>query len=49
MPPLTDPERLRCYRNALENWKYDGFVDFSERAWNWLQLTFPVYTRRQIA
>jgi hypothetical protein len=49
MPPLTDPERLCCYRNALANWNYDGFVSCNERAWGWLQTTFPAYSRRQIA
>jgi hypothetical protein len=49
MPPLTDPERLRCYQNALSNWNYDGYVIFTEVAWRWLQQTFPTYTRRQIA
>ena len=49
MPPLTDPERLRCYRNALSNWNYDGYVDFKERARTWLQSAFPNLTWRQIA
>jgi hypothetical protein len=49
MPPLTDPERLQCYRNALMNWNYDGYVDFTERAWDWLRAAFPSYTKRQIA
>jgi hypothetical protein len=50
MPPLTDPERLQCYRNALKNWNYhEGYVDFKERAWNWLRATFPAFNQRQIA
>jgi hypothetical protein len=49
MAPLNDPERLQCYRNALMNWKYDGFVDFTERAWVWLRAVFPSYTKRENA
>jgi len=37
MPPLTDPERLQCYRNALANWSYTDFIVFEELAWDWLR------------
>ena len=36
MARLTDPEILTCYRNALANWRYDGFVEFLPRAAEWL-------------
>jgi hypothetical protein len=49
MPPLTDPERLHCYRNALRNYQCTGYVEFKGRAWDWLQAAFPGLTRRQIA
>lgn len=49
MPPLTDPERLRCYQNALKNWNYTGCIVFHERAWVWLSTAFPSLTQRQIA
>jgi hypothetical protein len=49
MPPLTDPERLRCYRNALKNWNYTGCIRFKERAWAWLTAAFPGLTQRQFA
>ena len=32
----TDPEILMCYRNALANWRYDGFVEFLPIAADWL-------------
>jgi hypothetical protein len=41
MPPLTDPERLRCYRNALGNWKFTGYVVIESRAWDWLRGNLP--------
>jgi hypothetical protein len=50
MPPLTDPERLRCYKNALENWCYTDFVVFEELAWAWLQANLPrANSQREIA
>jgi hypothetical protein len=49
MAPLKDPERLRCYRNALKNCNYDGYVEFKERAWSWLLAAFPGCARREIA
>ena len=32
MSTLTDPEVLFCYRNALCNWKYDGYVVYMKDA-----------------
>ena len=32
MPPLTDPERSRCFLNALANWRYDGYIVFAKDA-----------------
>jgi hypothetical protein len=32
MAKLTDPEILLCYRNALRNWRYEGFVVFEKDA-----------------
>jgi hypothetical protein len=44
MPPLTDPEILCCYRNALSNWRFEGFVAFTERAREGLRLVLPGYS-----
>jgi len=50
VPPLTDPERLRCYRNALKNWRLSNVVVFEELAWTWLRTNLSgIYTRREIA
>jgi hypothetical protein len=49
MPPLTDPERSKCYLNALRNWNITGYVNFAERAWEWLRGEFPSYTQREVA
>jgi len=37
MARLTDPVILSCYRNALANWRFLGFVDFTKLAQEWLQ------------
>ena len=37
MARLTDPEILTCYQNALANWRFLGFVDFTKLAQEWLQ------------
>ncbi len=49
MPPLSDPERLRCYRNALSNWSCTGYIQFNERAWSWLRRVLPGFTQRELA
>jgi hypothetical protein len=37
MARLTDPEILSCYCNALANWQFAGFVDFTTIAAEWLR------------
>ena len=37
MAKLTDPEILKCYCNALANWRFSGFIDFSPLAADWLR------------
>jgi hypothetical protein len=49
MPPLTDPERLACYLNALANWRYEGFITFSPLALDWLRREYPDYLPRDVA
>ena len=48
MPPLTDPERSQCYRNALANWRYDGFIVFMKGAVRWLRAELPDYSFREL-
>ena len=44
MPPLTDPVRCRCYRAALANWRFEGYVNFGKDAARWLRDELPEYT-----
>ena len=48
MPPLTDSVRCRCYRAALANWRYDGYVNFGKDASRWLRDELPDYTARRL-
>ena len=34
--PDDREERLRCYRNALRNWNFEGYVRFKPRVVEWL-------------
>ena len=50
MPPLTDPERFRCYRIALSDWRCSNVVVFEKLAANWLRANLPCsYGERQVA
>jgi hypothetical protein len=51
--PVTPPEdqkaRLRCFRNALRNWKFRGYVRFKPRVEEWLKKELPELTLLEIA
>jgi hypothetical protein len=39
MAPLTNPERLRAYENALSNWSFEGYVEpeLTDQAYHWIR------------
>jgi hypothetical protein len=50
MLPEDHEARLRCYRNALRNWRYEGFVVPKKRAIEqWLKKELPDYKWQDIA
>ena len=49
MPALSDPERLRCCRNALGNWRFEGYVRFTELADRWVRKELAGCTTRDVA
>src|SRR5438105_15537826 len=49
MLPDDQEGRLRCYKNALRNWKYRGYIRFKPVAQEWLAKELPLYTLREIA
>jgi hypothetical protein len=49
MPPLSDPVRLGCYKNALANWRFEGYVRFTELADKWVRKELSACTTREVA
>jgi hypothetical protein len=49
MAKLDDPVISACYLNALSNWRYEGYVVFTERAAEGLRLNLPGYSHKQFA
>ena len=39
MAPLTDPDRLEAYKDALGNWSFEGYIQFelTETAYKWIK------------
>ena len=51
MAPLSDPDRLAAYRDALANWNCTGFVCFelNETAHKWLRSQLDGVTTKEFA
>jgi hypothetical protein len=49
MLPEDREVRLRCYCNALRNWKFRGYVRFKPLAAEWLAKEFPDLTLLEVA
>ena len=50
MPPLTDPDRLAAYRDALGNWTVADYIQFdlTEQAHRWIRCNLGEITLREI-
>lgn len=46
--PDVQKDRLRCFANALANWKYEGYVVFKKRAQQWLRDELSSYSADEI-
>jgi len=49
MAPLNDPERLRCYLNALANWGITGYVNFLKHTEDWLRAELAHLPAREVS
>ena len=50
MAPLTDPDRLKAYKDALSNWGFEGCIQFelTEAAHRWLKRELGNIRRKEI-
>ncbi|MSQ93463.1 MAG: hypothetical protein EXR98_02780 [Gemmataceae bacterium] len=48
MSKLTDPEKLACFKNALANWRYEGFIILTEVAFDWIRIHLPTLSPRSL-
>ena len=50
MPPLTDPDRLTAYKDALRNWAVRGYIQFelTEQSHRWIRRELGNITLRDI-
>lgn len=50
MPPLSDPDRLKAFKDALRNWEYTGYIEsrLNEQAFQWVRRTFGNITIKEI-
>ncbi|HUU94427.1 MAG TPA: hypothetical protein VM487_01710 [Phycisphaerae bacterium] len=49
MPPLTDPERLRHYREALKRWSCSGYVTWEPFARQWVRKNLAGFTPPEVS
>lgn len=49
MAPLTDPTRLAAYNDALENWNFEGYVQFqlTEESHRWIRANLDGVTLKE--
>ena len=46
--PDSQTERLQCFRNALSNWNYEGYVRLRPLAQDWLRSNLADFSMREI-
>jgi hypothetical protein len=50
VPPLSDPDRLSAFVDALGNWNFSGYIQFAltDQAFRWLRREFGNITLKEI-
>lgn len=50
MAPLTDPDRLQAFKEALSNWHLNGYIEFrlTQTAYEWIKREFDSLTLKEI-
>jgi hypothetical protein len=49
MAPLTDPDTLKAFREALREWRCDGYVVWKRRAGEWLAKNLDDVDQRTVS
>ena len=49
MAPLVDAQKLKCYRDALANHEYAGFIVFEPIARQWIRVNLTDLTTKDVA
>jgi len=47
LAPLTDPDRLNAYTDALSNWNFDRYIQFelTEQSYRWIRAELGITTK----
>jgi hypothetical protein len=48
MPPLSDAKLIARFLEALKEWKYDGYINWSPRATRWLRENLQNHSQQAI-
>ncbi len=50
LAPLTDPNRLAAYQDALSNWNFEGYIQFelTEAVYHWLRQELNNFSVKEI-
>jgi hypothetical protein len=49
MPPLDDPDLLKCFKGILSNWNVTDYVTAKEEALEWAGKNLPGFTLKLLA
>lgn len=50
MPPLSDPDRVAAYRDALANWRFADYIQFelNEECYRWIRRELAGITLKDV-
>ena len=48
MPSLNDPDLLALYLEALQEWNFDGYIEWKPRPRDWLRENLGNFTQRVV-
>lgn len=48
MATLDDPVKRQAYLDALSNWRFSGYIEFSDQSARWLRKNLPNWTLKGV-